>query len=105
MGKFLFFILQVSLFVWLLKQLGRNRSPASSGLVSIPATDLLGMLLQLSKASAQLEVLALTASTETARQKVRQAQALVDGERDQLMIRLQEAGVSELSIQQACSIE
>lgn len=45
------------------------------------------------------------ASSESHRQKVRQLQELLDAERKRLVGRLREAGVSELAIQQASSIE
>lgn len=105
MGKFIIFILLLWMLWYLLKQFGADKATGGPGTVTMACTDLLGLLLQLTKVSTQLEVLRLTASTESARQKVQQSQQLVDAERLQLMARLRQAGVSELAIQQAASVE
>ena len=105
MGNFLIIILLLGIMGFLVKHLGGVKEQANSGHLSMDRTDLLSLLLQLTKASAQLDGLGLDASSELHRQKVRQLQELLDAERKRLVGRLREAGVSELAIQQASSVE
>lgn len=105
MGNFLIIILLLGIMGFLVKHLGGVKEQANSGHLSMDSTDLLSLLLQLTKASAQLDGLGLDASSELHRQKVRQLQELLDVERKRLVGRLREAGVSELAIQQASSVE
>ncbi len=105
MGNFLIIILLLGIMGFLVKHLGGDKGQTNSGQVSMASTDLLSLLLQLTKASAQLDGLGLDASSELHRQKVRQLQELLDAERKRLVGRLREAGVSELAIQQASSVE
>lgn len=105
MGNFLIIILLLGIMGFLVKHLGGVKEQANSGHLSMDGTDLLSLLLQLTKASAQLDGLGLDASSELHRQKVRQLQELLDAERKRLVGRLREAGVSELAIQQASSVE
>lgn len=105
MGNFLIIILLLGIMGFLVKHLGGVKEQANSGHLSMDSTDLLSLLLQLTKASAQLDGLGLDASSELHRRKVRQLQELLDAERKRLVGRLREAGVSELAIQQASSVE
>ncbi len=90
---------------FLVKHLGGAKEQANTGHVSMDSTDLLSLLLQLTKASAQLDGVGRDASSESHRQKVRQLQELLDAERQRLVGRLRKAGCSELAIQQASNIE
>lgn len=105
MGNFVIFLLLLGILGFLIKHLGAGRASNDAGQVTLASTDLLSLLLQLTKACAQLEALSLTANPEIKRQKVNQLQALLDAERKRLVGRLREAGVSELAIQQASSVE
>ena len=98
MGNFLIIILLLGIMGFLVKHLGGVKEQANSGHLSMDSTDLLSLLLQLTKASAQLDGLGLDASSELHRQKVRQLQELLDAERKRLVGRLREAGVSERAI-------
>jgi len=105
MGNFLIFILLLGILGFLMKHVGSDKGPANSGQVTMASTDLLSLLLQLSKASAQLDGIDRESGSEANRHKVRQVQELLDAERKRLVGRLREAGVSELAIQQASSVE
>lgn len=105
MGNFLIIILLLGIMGFLVKHLGGGKEQVNTGNVSMASTDLLSLLLQLTKASAQLDAVGRDASSESHCQKVRQLQELLDAERKRLVGRLREAGVSELAIQQASSIE
>jgi len=107
MGNFLIFILLLGILGFLVKHVGgdKGQGQANAGQVTMASTDLLSLLLQLTKASAQLDGIDRESGSEANRHKVRQLQELLDAERKRLVGRLREAGVSELAIQQASSVE
>lgn len=55
MGNFLIFLLLLGILGFLVKHVGSDKGPANSGQVTMASTDLLSQLLQLTKASAQLD--------------------------------------------------
>lgn len=97
MGNFLILILLLAILGYLVKHVGGKGEQSNNGVVQISNTDLLTLLLQLTKVSEQLETLNL----DTENVKVRQSKDLVDAERKRLVGLLRGAGVSELAIQQA----
>jgi len=100
MGNFLILILLLAILGYLVKHVGGNGEQSNNGVVQISNTDLLTLLLQFTKVSAQLETL----YTETENIKARQSKELIDTERKRLIGLLREAGVSELAIQQASNL-
>lgn len=96
MGNFLILILLLAILGYLVKHIGGNREQSNNGVVQISNTDLLALLLQLTKVSEQLA--SVNADTENV--QAQQTKTLVDGERNRLIGLLREAGVSELAIQQ-----
>ena len=97
MGNFLILILLLAILGYLVKHVGGKGEQSNNGVVQISNTDLLTLLLQLTKVSEQLETLNL----DTENVKVRQSKDLVDAVRKRLVGLLRGAGVSELAIQQA----
>ena len=72
MGNFLIIILLLGIMGFLVKHLGGDKGQINAGQVSMASTDLLSLLLQLTKASAQLDGVGRDAGSESHRQKVRQ---------------------------------
>ena len=104
MGIFLILIVLVMILGVLVKHAGPAKELAETGLVSMASTDLLALLLQLTKVCEQLEMLRQESQSDANRNKLRKLQELLDVERKRLVGRLREIGVSELAIQQASSV-
>jgi len=81
-----------------------NEQASEQGL-DMASTDLLTLLLQLTKASAQLDSICQELGGSANSKRLIKTQELIDSERKRLVGRLRKAGVSELAIQQASSIE
>ncbi len=87
MGNFLIFILLLGILGFLVRHVGgdKGQGQANSGQVTMASTDLLSLLLQLTKASAQLDGIDRESGSEANRHKVRQLQELLDAERKRLV--------------------
>jgi len=105
MSGFLIVVVFLIIFGFLVMHAETDNENEKQELKESAPTDLLALMLQLTKASAQLQSVSQEVGGVAVQNKIRKIQELLDAERKRLVVRLRAAGVSELAIQQASSIE